>query len=36
MDPWGWSALQAWLGERKELPVGPLSCVIVGPTRRPA
>ena len=33
MDPWGWSALQAWLGERAKLPVGPLFCVIAGPTR---
>ena len=33
MDPWGWSALQAWLSERPKLPVGPLFCVIAGPTR---
>jgi hypothetical protein len=33
MDPWGWSALQPWLGERAKLPVGPLFCVIAGPTR---
>ena len=33
MDPWGWSALQPWLAERAKLPVGPLFCVIVGPTR---
>jgi site-specific recombinase XerD len=32
MDPWGWSALQPWLAERSKLPVGPLLCVIVGPT----
>jgi site-specific recombinase XerD len=32
MDPWGWSALQPWLAERATLPVGPLFCVIVGPT----
>jgi site-specific recombinase XerD len=33
MDPWGWSALQPWMAERAKLPVGPLFCVIVGPTR---
>ena len=33
MDAWGWSALQPWLAERATLPVGPLFCVIVGPTR---
>src|SRR5246127_2404013 len=33
MDTWGWSALETWLADRVELPVGPLFCVIVGPTR---
>jgi site-specific recombinase XerD len=33
MDAWAWSALQPWLAERAKLPVGPLFCVIVGPTR---
>jgi site-specific recombinase XerD len=33
MDAWGWSALGAWLAERAELPIGPLFCVIAGPTR---
>ena len=33
MDAWAWSALQPWLAERARLPVGPLFCVIVGPTR---
>ncbi|MBV8733513.1 MAG: site-specific integrase [Solirubrobacterales bacterium] len=33
MDAWGWTALQAWLSERATLPVGPLFCVIAGPTR---
>jgi site-specific recombinase XerD len=33
MDAWGWSALEPWLAERATLPVGPLFCVIVGPTR---
>ncbi|MGZ6637264.1 MAG: tyrosine-type recombinase/integrase [Solirubrobacteraceae bacterium] len=32
-DAWGWSALEPWLAERAKLPVGPLFCVIVGPTR---
>ena len=33
MDAWGWSALQPWLADRVELPVGPLFCVIDGLTR---
>jgi hypothetical protein len=33
MDAWAWSALDPWLAERAKLPVGPLFCVIVGPTR---
>jgi site-specific recombinase XerD len=33
MDAWAWSALQPWLAERAKLPVGPLFCVVVGPTR---
>jgi site-specific recombinase XerD len=33
MDARAWSALQPWLAERAKLPVGPLLCVIVGPTR---
>jgi integrase len=33
MDVWAWSALQPWLAERAKLPVGPLFCVIIGPTR---
>jgi site-specific recombinase XerD len=33
MDAWAWSALQPWLAERANLPVGPLFCVIVGSTR---
>ena len=32
MDAWGWSALEPWLPERARLPVGPLFCVVVGPT----
>jgi Phage integrase family len=33
MDPWGWDHLRAWLESRIAMPVGPLLCVIDGPTR---
>jgi site-specific recombinase XerD len=33
MDAWGWTALQPWLETRIELPVGPLFCILTGPTR---
>jgi site-specific recombinase XerD len=33
MDDWGWDELRPWLSARAELPVGPLFCVIDGPTR---
>jgi site-specific recombinase XerD len=33
MDDWAWEQLQPWLAARLELPVGPLFCVITGPTR---
>ena len=33
IDAWGWSALEPWLADRPQLPVGPLFCVIDGPTR---
>jgi hypothetical protein len=33
MDAWGWEHLRPWLAARLELPVGPLFCVIDGPTR---
>jgi site-specific recombinase XerD len=33
MDTWGWEQLQPWLAARAELPVGPLFCIIDGPTR---
>jgi site-specific recombinase XerD len=33
MDPWGWEHLRPWLELRLRLPVGPLLCVIEGPTR---
>ncbi len=36
MDDWGWEQLEPWLELRRELPVGPLFCVITGPTARPA
>ena len=32
MDEWGWQQLRPWLAARVELPVGPLLCVIDGPT----
>lgn len=33
MDAWGWEQLQPWLTARLNLPVGPLFCIIDGPTR---
>jgi len=33
MDEWGWEQLRPWLTARTELPVGPLFCIIDGPTR---
>ncbi len=33
MDEWAWEQLRPWLDLRPELPVGPLFCVINGPTR---
>jgi len=33
MDAWGWEQLRPWLAARVELPVGPLFCIIDGPTR---
>ncbi|MBK5219091.1 MAG: tyrosine-type recombinase/integrase [Thermoleophilia bacterium] len=33
MDAWGWEQLRPWLAVRVELPVGPLFCVVDGPTR---
>jgi site-specific recombinase XerD len=33
MDAWAWEELHPWLELRVELPVGPLFCVINGPTR---
>jgi len=33
MDDWGWEQLRPWLDNRVTLPVGPLFCVIEGPSR---
>ena len=33
MDEWGWEQLRPWLSVRAELPLGPLFCIIDGPTR---
>jgi site-specific recombinase XerD len=33
MDDWAWGQLRAWLEVRVSLPIGPLFCVISGPTR---
>jgi integrase len=33
MDDWAWEQLLPWLDTRAELPVGPLFCVVNGPTR---
>ena len=33
MDDWGWQRLSPWLEQRRSLPIGPVFCVIDGPTR---
>jgi integrase len=33
MDAWGWEQLDPWLDLRRELPIGPLLCIINGTTR---
>jgi Phage integrase family len=33
MDEWGWEQVRPWLSGRVQLPVGPLFCIIDGPTR---
>jgi site-specific recombinase XerD len=35
MDDWAWQQLRPWRQARVELPVGPLSCIVNGPTRGP-
>jgi site-specific recombinase XerD len=32
MDDWGWEHLNRWICMRLELPVGPLFCIVDGPT----
>jgi site-specific recombinase XerD len=32
MDEWAWEQLRPWLPDRRELPVGPLFCVICPPS----
>lgn len=32
MDPWGWQQVAPWLEERVRYPVGPVFCVLTGPT----
>jgi site-specific recombinase XerD len=33
MDDWGFEQLEPWLKERRQMPVGPLFCVVDGRTR---
>jgi integrase len=33
MDNWGWEHLNTWIQSRVYLPVGPLFCILDGPTR---
>jgi integrase len=33
MDDWAWEQLELWRILRLELPVGPLFCIVTGPTR---
>src|ERR1039458_5737720 len=33
MDGWGWRELEPWIEYRRQLPVGPLFCVLHGPSR---
>jgi integrase len=33
MDAWGWEQLRPWLAARVDFPVGPLFCILDGPTR---
>ncbi len=33
MDEWGWEQLRGWLEHRERMPIGPLFCIVCGPTR---
>jgi integrase len=33
MDDWGWEHLARWTEHRVRLPIGPLFCILAGPTR---
>jgi integrase len=33
MDDWGWDHVSRWTKHRIQLPIGPLFCVLAGPTR---
>jgi site-specific recombinase XerD len=33
LDDWAWEQLEPWLQARVQLPVGPLFCIVNGPTR---
>jgi integrase len=35
IDDWAWEELRHWLSVRVEQPVGPLFCILTGPTRGP-
>ncbi len=33
MDDWGWEHVARWTERRVKLPIGPLFCILAGPTR---
>jgi integrase len=33
MDDWGWERVARWTEHRVQLPIGPLFCILAGPTR---
>jgi site-specific recombinase XerD len=33
MDDWGWEHVARWTEQRIKLPIGPLFCILAGPTR---
>jgi site-specific recombinase XerD len=33
MDDWGWEHVSRWAEHRVQLPIGPLFCILAGPTR---